>query len=369
MKIITLSGVIGWDATPDQLRRGLEEASGGDVQIVISSPGGYVADALEMYNLIRNYAGKTTAILSGYAMSAASYIPLAADEVLAEDNAAYMIHNAQGCAYGDHNEMLKYGTVLQGMSKMLGRAYENFTGKSEGDIKTMMDDETYFFGESIVEAGFAHGLIPMPDDTEGDEEVVTASARIAFDAMAQKMGVDPKKVKADLDKAATMIASEIKKHTEKAQVAPPTKSTKDKTMDLITLREKHQDLVVAIETAATAGMVTKIEAATLDGAATERARIEGVRAQLIPGHEEIIATMELDGKSTGADAAMAIVAAEKVQRAAQLNLQESEANDLVDNVEDVGAGGGKKTMKRAEYDKLDPTAQSAYMAGGGVLAN
>lgn len=53
------------------------------------------------------------------------------------------------------------------------------------------------------------------------------------------------------------------------------------------------------------------------GATAERARIQGIEAQAMPGHQALIDALKFDGKSTGADAAMAIVAAEKAQRGAQ----------------------------------------------------
>jgi len=55
-----------------------------------------------------------------------------------------------------------------------------------------------------------------------------------------------------------------------------------------------------------------------EGAKAERLRIEGIEAQAMKGHETIIAAMKADGTKTGADAAMAIVAAEKAQRANML---------------------------------------------------
>jgi len=53
-----------------------------------------------------------------------------------------------------------------------------------------------------------------------------------------------------------------------------------------------------------------------EGAASERARIQAVEAQAIPGHEALITALKFDGKSTGGDAAMAVLAAEKQTRTA-----------------------------------------------------
>jgi capsid assembly protease len=62
-----------------------------------------------------------------------------------------------------------------------------------------------------------------------------------------------------------------------------------------------------------------------EGAAAERARIQDVEAQAIPGHEKIIAALKFDGKSTAGDAALAIVAAEKATRTAAAVASDADA--------------------------------------------
>jgi len=51
-----------------------------------------------------------------------------------------------------------------------------------------------------------------------------------------------------------------------------------------------------------------------EGAATERARIQAVEGALIPGHEAVIAALKFDGKSSGGDAALAVIAADRAAR-------------------------------------------------------
>jgi hypothetical protein len=47
------------------------------------------------------------------------------------------------------------------------------------------------------------------------------------------------------------------------------------------------------------------------GADAERARIQAVEEQAMPGHEDLIAKLKFDGKTTGGQAAVQILAAEK----------------------------------------------------------
>ena len=62
-----------------------------------------------------------------------------------------------------------------------------------------------------------------------------------------------------------------------------------------------------------------------EGASAERARIQSIEAQSIPGHEKLISALKFDGKSTAGDAAMAVLAAEKTSRTAAATALAAEA--------------------------------------------
>jgi capsid assembly protease len=64
------------------------------------------------------------------------------------------------------------------------------------------------------------------------------------------------------------------------------------------------------------GQALGLSSGRLEGAAQERERIQGVRAQLIPGHEVMIEGLAFDGKTTGPEAAVAVLAAERSLRLA-----------------------------------------------------
>lgn len=53
------------------------------------------------------------------------------------------------------------------------------------------------------------------------------------------------------------------------------------------------------------------------GATEERARIQAVEGALIPGHEALVNSLKFDGKTSGGDAALAVLAAEKTVRETQ----------------------------------------------------
>lgn len=204
MKIIPIKGVIGWDVTPDGIREQLTAANGDEVTFEIASPGGFIAPGLDIFNQIRNYAGHTTAKLTGFAMSMASYIPLASDHVVAEDNAVFMVHNAQGITRGDHNEILKYGNYLKGLSGVIASRYVRRTGKTLSEVQKWMDDETFFFGEDMVAAGFVDEIIKA--DSDDDKASAMATAQAAFEDAKTRMNADQVATRADMSLAAAMVS-------------------------------------------------------------------------------------------------------------------------------------------------------------------
>jgi ATP-dependent protease ClpP protease subunit len=203
MKKIAITGIIGWDVTAQDIREALRAAAGEDVTFEISSPGGLVSTGLEIFNLIRNYSGHTTAVLSGYAMSMASYIPLACDRVVAEDNAVYMVHNARGGVWGDHNDILSYGAYVKGLSGLLGKQYVRTTGKAAAEVTGWMDKETFFFGEEMVEAGFVHEIIAT--DKDKDKAAALAGAQAVFGDTMARLSKDAAQAREDMIKASSIL--------------------------------------------------------------------------------------------------------------------------------------------------------------------
>lgn len=190
MKTIVISGAIGWDVSPSDIRRQLAEAKGEAIDVEISSPGGFVTDGLEIYNMIRNYPGQKATHITGLAASMASYIALAGDKVTAEGNTVFMIHNALGGAIGDHRELRKAADVFEGFSSLLARAYSEKSGKPIEEIRALMDAESWYFGHEAKEAGFVDEVIGEPTTDRAAALVEAKALRSACDETVRKFEAD-----------------------------------------------------------------------------------------------------------------------------------------------------------------------------------
>lgn len=200
--IVSIDGVIGWDVEAKDVSEKLKSFNNAPVTIEISSPGGFVFEGLHIFNLIKNYKGETTTRLMGISASMASYIALAADNVTAEDNAIFMIHNARGVAFGDQNDMRKTADLIDRISGMLAQAYVAKTGKSEKEVREMMDTETFLFGNEMKKAGFVDEIIKTEKKSDKKAALDLAQAMIKDCTAKMKESENGKK---DIEQLAAMI--------------------------------------------------------------------------------------------------------------------------------------------------------------------
>lgn len=202
--VISISGDIGFDVTVESIQNQLDKADGQDVVIEVASPGGSVFEGVEIFNAIRNYNGKTEARVLGMAASMASYIPLATDKVLAEDNATFMIHNVWSMAQGDAEELRSQADILESLNNLLAQEYVKKTGKTEKEILKMMADETWLFGKEIKDAGFIDGILTHKENSKTKDKVnALIESKDKFKVTMSK--VKEQKMKSDLEKMRTKL--------------------------------------------------------------------------------------------------------------------------------------------------------------------
>ena len=116
-----------------------------------------------------------------------------------------MIHNAWSCMCGDYRDMQKMADMLDGLTSLMSDTYVRKTGKSKSDIRAMMDDETWLFGDEIKAAGFVDDMIKTDSkkDKDGKSQAL-ASARLSFGNMMNNAKTKTD-AKAFREKAAAMM--------------------------------------------------------------------------------------------------------------------------------------------------------------------
>lgn len=246
MKTIAISGIIGLEVIADDIRSQLNEANGDAIEIEVSSPGGLVTEGLEIFNLIKNYKGEKTTRLMGLAASMASYIVLAGDKIIAEDNAVYMIHNARGIGIGDHVTLRKTANIIEGLSSIFAKAYAQKSGKPIDEIKNMMNEETYLFGKEILDAGFIDEIEPAGTGPE-DKESAIAQAHYAMNKCEQKLRES--EIEDSTEKAVALIGDSDIDRTPIVNREPPKAETTNEEvrMNLDELKKEYPGVYAEAE--------------------------------------------------------------------------------------------------------------------------
>lgn len=146
---------IGIEATsPSKVLNSLP-SNNSKIEVVINSGGGDVFAGSEIYTALKEYSGEVIVKVVGLAASAASVIAMAGDKVLISPTAQMMVHNVSTFAEGDYRDLEHTAEVLKSANQSIANAYKAKTGKSDEELKTLMDDETWFNAKTAVEQGFA----------------------------------------------------------------------------------------------------------------------------------------------------------------------------------------------------------------------
>lgn len=174
MKTVTVNGdiicndlkwVYDWleyeSCCPADIRKAAAELTdeNEELKVIINSPGGDVQAGQEIYSILKDIKNPVTINVQSMAASAASMIAMAGDTVKMSPVALLMIHNASTCTSGDYRDMQHTADVLQTVNTAIMQAYIAKTGKTEDELKAMMDKETWLTANQCLESGFADEII------------------------------------------------------------------------------------------------------------------------------------------------------------------------------------------------------------------
>lgn len=197
MKIIRLSGYVGFDITSASVADALASANGEDIEVHLNTQGGQVYEGVAIYDLFANYSGGKTLIMGGLVASIGSYIATAFDKVIAQDISIYMIHNVSTCVCGDYLELRKEADSLEKLNGHVGDRLARFSKKSNEDILGLMAAESWYYGKEIIDGGFATEYRETGKGNLGTNDVDIAKLKYhnGMKQVAAFLGEPPKKPK------------------------------------------------------------------------------------------------------------------------------------------------------------------------------
>ena len=173
-----------------------------ELKVIINSPGGDVQAGQEIYSILKDIKNHVTINVQSIAASAASMIAMAGDTVKMSPVALLMIHNASTCTSGDYRDMQHTADVLQTVNTAIMQAYIAKTGKTEDELKDMMDRETWLTANQCLENGFADEII------KDEKQSIITNAMIGRLSVTDEMIAKVKAEKAARDAADAAVEAE-----------------------------------------------------------------------------------------------------------------------------------------------------------------
>lgn len=165
----------------------LKESDAKKVIVKINSYGGEVAEALAIYNELKDKqrnGAEITTMNMGFACSAASVIFCAGQNRLMAKNSLLMIHNPWICAAGNANDLRKEAETLDKITQSIKSVYLNSSSLTDEELTLLLDDESWIDSQDAVANGLATAEIQESDEQN------KAAARVrhsVFDIIAKNI--------------------------------------------------------------------------------------------------------------------------------------------------------------------------------------
>lgn len=147
----------------------LNDVEAKEIQLHINSPGGAVWDGIAIYNALKDHDAKIVVTVDGIAASAASFIAQAGEEIVMNRNSEMMVHEANGFAIGNAQDMADMAQMLNRMSDNIASIYAERAGGTTEDWRDVMTDETWYTAQEAVDAGLADRVATAKPTKKSEE--------------------------------------------------------------------------------------------------------------------------------------------------------------------------------------------------------
>ena len=158
---------------PKQFAQTIASIKASTINLRVNSPGGSVFAARAMAQALKDHPARVIAHVDGLAASAASFLIMAADEIVMAEGSFLMIHNAWSMAIGNAEGFRQEADLLDTIDNSLIKTYAKRTGMAKDQISEMMANETWITAEEAVQSGFANRTADQTVSTD-KESIVQA---------------------------------------------------------------------------------------------------------------------------------------------------------------------------------------------------
>ena len=331
-----ISGGASTQLIERDIKAALIDSEINSILLHIESPGGTVdgtqtlADVVAMANGIK----PVVSFADGLMASAAYWIGSAASEIVASSSTTQIgsigvVTSHTDISQAEAQAGYKVTEISAGKYKRMTSQHAPLSKEGKALLQDQVDQLYTIFVDAVAENRGTDAETVLEDMADG---------RVFLSSDAKARGM--------IDHIATLETTILNMQTgvwpmgikKEVQAEPEAQIQEVIKLDITAIKEQYPEIVGALQA---------------EGAEAERARIADCESVALAGHEAIVNSMKLDGKSTGSDVARAIITAEKT-------LQASHAKAFVDNAPAVIAAAPITGFETAiEDDKSLPIEERA----------
>ena len=160
----------------------------GTIHLRVNSPGGSVFAARAIEQALREHPAHIVAHIDGYAASAASFLVMAADDIIMAPGAMIMIHKAWTIAWGNADDLVAEAALLEKIDGTLVDTYARRTGdKASADqIRDWLAAETWFTADDALAAGLVDRIADANGAAGGQTDAAASLQAPVWDLSAYR---------------------------------------------------------------------------------------------------------------------------------------------------------------------------------------
>jgi ATP-dependent protease ClpP protease subunit len=167
----------GYDADATEFVQAVHALDVPAMEVHVNSVGGFVWDALSMYEALKSHPAMVTAYVDGLAASAASFLIQAGDARVMATGSRMMIHDAQMVAVGSPAEVREMADIGDAVSNDIASVYAERAGGKPAAWRQAMTATTWYSAEEAVGARLADRVAVKQSGPDNRTRLISARNR------------------------------------------------------------------------------------------------------------------------------------------------------------------------------------------------